>query len=50
MSRIFRIFSEIFREPDAQIGYLFGSISMGMLLSVFMIIAGTIIYFKKNEI
>ena len=47
---IFRIFSEIFREPDAQIGYLFGSISMGMLLSVFMIIAGTIIYFKKNEI
>ena len=47
----FRITSEIFREPDLQVGYLFGNISMGMFLSVFMIIAGFIIYFKrKNEI
>ena len=47
----FRITSEIFREPDLQVGYLFGNISMGMLLSVFMIIAGVIIYIKrKNEI
>ena len=27
----FRIISEIFREPDIQIGYLFGNISMGIL-------------------
>jgi phosphatidylglycerol:prolipoprotein diacylglycerol transferase len=46
---IFRIFSEFFREPDVQLGYLFGSISMGMLLSVFMIFIGAIIYFKKND-
>ena len=47
----FRIISEIFREPDIQIGYLFGYISMGTLLSLFMILAGSIIYFKKkNEI
>ena len=47
----FRITSEIFREPDLQVGYLFGNISMGMFLSMFMIIAGFIIYFKrKNEI
>ena len=44
---IFRIFSEFFREPDIQIGYIFGSISMGMLLSMLMILAGTILYLKK---
>jgi phosphatidylglycerol:prolipoprotein diacylglycerol transferase len=45
----FRIFSEFFREPDAQIGYLFNLISMGVFLSIFMILAGTIIYLKKND-
>ena len=45
----FRIISEFFREPDVQLGYLFGSISMGMFLSAFMIIAGVIIYFKKKN-
>ena len=49
---VFRIISEIFREPDAQLGYLFNFISMGSLLSFFMIIAGLIIFkfLKKNEI
>ena len=37
---IFRIFSEIFREPDPQIGYLFDFLSMGALLSLFMILIG----------
>ena len=47
----FRIISEFFREPDIQIGYLFGYISMGTLLSLFMILAGGVIYFRrKNEI
>ena len=47
----FRITSEFFREPDIQVGYLFGYFSMGTLLSLFMILAGGIIYFKKkNEI
>jgi len=47
----FRIISEFFREPDIQLGYLFEPISMGMLLSLFMILAGVFIYFKKkNEI
>ena len=44
---LLRIISEIFREPDVQIGYLFGSISMGMLLSAIMICSGTFLYFKK---
>lgn len=49
----FRIISEFFREPDAQIGYLFNLISMGSLLSFFMIISGLIIYIflkKSNDI
>ncbi len=46
----FRIFSELFREPDLQIGYLFNLISMGTMLSVFMILAGMIIFFKKDGI
>ncbi len=47
---IFRIFSEFFREPDSQIGYLFNLISMGTLLSLLMVLAGIIIYFKKDDI
>ena len=46
---IFRISAEFFREPDIEVGYLIGSISMGMLLSVLMIFAGSIIYFKRND-
>ena len=50
---IFRIISEIFREPDSQIGYLFNSLSIGTCLSIIMILAGLIIrnfLNKKNEI
>ena len=45
---IFRVASEFFREPDAQIGYIFGFITIGMLLSFLMIFIGTILYFRKN--
>ena len=45
----FRIAAEIFREPDIQIGYLFGYVSMGMLLSAIMILIGFLIYFKRND-
>ena len=46
---VFRTISEFFREPDAHIGYLFGFISTGTLLSLFMITAGLITfnYLKK---
>jgi phosphatidylglycerol---prolipoprotein diacylglyceryl transferase len=47
---IFRTFSEFFREPDSQVGYLFNLISMGMMLSFLMILAGIIIFFKKDDI
>jgi phosphatidylglycerol:prolipoprotein diacylglycerol transferase len=35
-----RIVSELFREPDPQLGFLWGGLTMGMLLSVPMILAG----------
>ena len=47
---IFRIFSEFFREPDLQIGYFFHLISMGTILSSLMILAGVIIFLKKDDI
>jgi phosphatidylglycerol---prolipoprotein diacylglyceryl transferase len=40
---IARILGEFFREPDPQLGFLWGGLTMGMLLSVPMIIAGAII-------
>ncbi len=35
-----RIVCEQFRQPDAQLGFLFGPVTMGMLLSSLMLIAG----------
>jgi phosphatidylglycerol:prolipoprotein diacylglycerol transferase len=43
---VFRIFCEFFREPDLQVGYIFGILSMGQVLSIFMIaIGGFLKYF-----
>ena len=38
-----RITGEHFREPDPQLGFLWGGLTMGMLLSVPMVIVGAII-------
>ncbi|HEY1364646.1 MAG TPA: prolipoprotein diacylglyceryl transferase [Xanthobacteraceae bacterium] len=35
-----RSFCELFREPDPQLGFLWGGLTMGMLLSVPLILAG----------
>jgi phosphatidylglycerol:prolipoprotein diacylglycerol transferase len=35
-----RSFSELFREPDPQLGFLWGHLTMGMLLSVPLFLAG----------
>jgi phosphatidylglycerol---prolipoprotein diacylglyceryl transferase len=37
---IFRIFCEFFREPDLQMGYIFGFITMGQVLSLAMLLIG----------
>ena len=49
----FRIIAEQFREPDFQLGYLFGNLSMGTMLSFIMVISGFVILIilkKKNEV
>ena len=43
----FRVISEFFREPDLHIGYIFKPISIGMLLSLIMILVGILLYKKK---
>ena len=46
---VFRVLAEQFREPDAQIGYLFSLFSMGSVLSLTMIVSGVFIFMKiKN--
>jgi phosphatidylglycerol---prolipoprotein diacylglyceryl transferase len=42
---IFRLFCEFFREPDVQVGYLFGLITMGQLLSLAMVAIGLFLKF-----
>lgn len=36
----FRTFCEFFRLPDAQLGFVFGSLSMGQVLSLIMVLIG----------
>ncbi len=43
---VFRIFVEQFREPDIQVGYIFNFLSMGTLLSIFMLSIGLLMYSK----
>ncbi|MEP3277619.1 MAG: prolipoprotein diacylglyceryl transferase family protein, partial [Stappiaceae bacterium] len=38
-----RIISEFFRSPDPQIGFLFGGATMGMVLSLPMLVIGIIV-------
>jgi len=37
---LFRTFCEFFRLPDAQLGFVFGSLSMGQVLSLIMVLIG----------
>jgi len=46
---IFRITVEFFREPDAQLGFLFGALTMGQLLSSLMIIAGVSLFLVRKK-
>lgn len=44
-----RIFCEFFREPDPQIGFLFGGATMGMLLSVPLILIGATMVMRSRR-
>jgi phosphatidylglycerol:prolipoprotein diacylglycerol transferase len=37
---LLRCFCELFREPDPQLGFLWGGLTMGMLLSIPLMLAG----------
>lgn len=47
-----RIFIELFREPDQQIGFLLNSITMGQILSLPMVLIGVmiILYAKRQPV
>jgi len=40
---VMRSFCELFREPDPQLGFLWGGMTMGMLLSIPLFIAGILL-------
>lgn len=42
---LFRSFVELFREPDIQLGFLLGPLTMGQILSSLMILAGAAMIF-----
>lgn len=46
---LFRIFVEFFREPDAHIGFLFGVMTEGQLLSSLMLICGTTLLILSSK-
>lgn len=49
---VFRFILEFFREPDSQLGYYFGFITMGQILCFLMIFSGIaiIVYSKKKNV
>jgi phosphatidylglycerol:prolipoprotein diacylglycerol transferase len=44
-----RMFAELFREPDVQIGYLAGGITMGQLLSLPMLVLGMFLVMRARR-
>lgn len=46
MYGVFRIIIEYFRQPDEQIGFLFGTITMGQLLSVPVVLFGVLLLWR----
>jgi phosphatidylglycerol:prolipoprotein diacylglycerol transferase len=47
---LFRFFTEFYRSPDPQIGYLILNLTFGQLISIISLIIGVFLFFiKKNE-
>ena len=45
----FRFFTEFFRSPDPQIGYLILNLTLGQLTSILFLMAGTLLFYLKNN-
>jgi phosphatidylglycerol:prolipoprotein diacylglycerol transferase len=41
---VFRFLVEFFREPDAHLGFILGPLTMGQILTFFMIIGGIVLF------
>lgn len=46
---VMRTIAELFREPDAQLGFLFGQVTMGQVLSFLMIVGGALLIGIKRK-
>lgn len=47
---VFRFVAEFFREPDAQIGFIIGWLTMGQILSIFIFLIGlAVLCYKKVQ-
>ncbi len=44
---LFRMSMEQFRQPDAQLGFIFGTITMGQILSFPLLVAGIIVLWRN---
>ncbi len=45
-----RFFIEYYRQPDAQLGFIFMSFSMGQILCTLMVVGGTFLYLYLYQI
>ncbi len=46
---VFRSFCELFRQPDPQLGFIVDHLTMGEILSSFMIIGGVILFYLRKK-
>ncbi|MDB3885900.1 prolipoprotein diacylglyceryl transferase [Candidatus Pelagibacter sp.] len=46
---LFRFFTEFFRSPDPQIGFLILNLTVGQLISILFLIAGMLLFYLKNN-
>ena len=46
---LFRFIVEFFRSPDPQIGYLILNLTLGQLISILFLVAGTFLFYLKNN-
>ena len=46
---LFRFLAEFFRAPDPQVGYLILNLTLGQLISILFLLAGTILFYLKNH-
>ena len=46
---LFRFIAEFFRSPDPQIGYLTLNLTLGQLISILFLLAGSFLFYLKNN-